>query len=165
MIEVKEHDVFLFRYSDEYRESHNKVDLNWCFDGKLIAHDYDGKIMLVDTYWGVASESRRFTVEEALEKGELHFLCNLDDVETIKEYEICYYGRENVINLSSQHGCRERYVVKKNAKRSKDSMVNHIKEKIQEYQSKIDWATWQIKLLNEKLDDIRDGKDINKIYI
>lgn len=165
-IKVNERDVFEFTYSDKYKESHKNLDLNHCFDGQLIARKQsDGSFILVDTYWTCGSYSRRFTISEALEQGDLKFKCNLDDVENCSKYELKYYREEDIIDLSTQHHCYESYAKKKGAQRSKVVMLAYIDYEIGKKEHDISWAQRQIELLKEKANQINNGEDINKIYL
>ena len=77
-VQFNENDVFDFRYKPE--EVKKRFEPYHCFDGTLVVKKYsDGKIFLVDTYWG-GGDSRTFTPEKAIEQGELTFLCNLDEM-------------------------------------------------------------------------------------
>lgn len=128
---IKEGDVYKFMYSEEYRKK--LYDSNWCFDGQLVARKYhDGKILLVDTYWGGGSERHYGTYEEWEKKGELTFYVNLTDTE--KNTEDCerYYVQEDIFNLSHQHGCYKDIRIRKGAKRNKEVMLETINEKIQQ---------------------------------
>jgi hypothetical protein len=96
-MEIKLNDVYKFRYHEEVRNK-KAFDPYWCFDGQLIVKENKNGLYLEDTYW--SSDSRKFTLEEALQDGILTFVCNLDDVIECREYNLQYYEDEDTFNLS-----------------------------------------------------------------
>lgn len=153
-MDTKLNDVYRFRYN---AEEHEKAwsDLNWCFDGQLIVKENSKGLYLEDTYW--TSDNRCFTLEEALNKGTLEFVCNLDDVEECSENPYNYYEDEDIFDLSYQNGCYRRIRVKKGAKRSKDKMREVLECKIAESKSKIESAQYEIEINKKKLQELENG--------
>ena len=84
--QIQVNDVFRFRWHDGsggFMPDH-------CFDGKLIAREQNGEILLIDTYW--LSNNKRFSLKEdspryVFKKGKIRFVCNLDDIEKITRHE------------------------------------------------------------------------------
>lgn len=152
-MEIKLNDVYRFRYNEEYLK--NKLDLYWCFDGQLIVKEKNGELYLEDTYWG--SDNRKFTLKEALERGSLTFICNLDNVIECGEYNLQYYADEDIFNLSYQSGCYKKYCIRKNAKHSAEKMKAVLNEKITNSKREIEWETVQIKRNVEKLQELENG--------
>jgi hypothetical protein len=160
-IKFKLNDVYSFSYNEEFRKNHSG-DLYWCFDGQLVVKRKAGdELYLEDTYW--ISENRKFTLKEAQEKGNLTFKCNLDEVEELNEHNLCYYDDNDIIDLSYQHHCYTRYVLRKGATRSKEKMLSIAKEKIDNAQHKIEYAKGEIKRINETIEKINNG-DLN-VYL
>ena len=154
-MEIKLNDVYRFRYNEDWIK---KNDPYWCFDGQLIVKQrQNGKLYLEDTYWWGGGESKTFTLEQALEKGTLTFVCNLDDVKEIKEYYTQYYSDDDIFDLSYQHGCYKRFYIKKDAKHSPEKMKTVLEEKIAEEEHKIEWATNSLKRYKEKLQKLENG--------
>jgi len=135
-MEIKLNDVYKFRYHEEVRNK-KAFDSYWCFDGKLIVKENKDGLYLQDTYLN-SGDDRRFTLNEALKQGILTFICNLDDVEEIGEYNIQYYNDEDVFDLSTQKGCRKKYCIKKGTKRSAEKMKSVLNEKIEDSERKIE---------------------------
>lgn len=142
-IQPKDRDVYSFSYSSESREKAKHgfggTDLNWCFDGQLIYRDG----LLCDTYWGFdwrGENGRCFTVADASAKGKLTFLCNLSDVEKIREDEFALYADGDAFNLSHQHGCYRHYVKRMGAKRDKDRQIAALMAKVEAARYKLDSA-------------------------
>lgn len=154
MREISEGDVFRFAY--HHREEGR--DYSWCFDGQLVAtKDRFGNIFLRDTYW---SDGREFGPTEAEQKGTLTFLFNLNDVRGIHDYETRYYDAKDVFDFSHQHGCYRRFVVKKDAMKSRETMLVNISAEIVKTEREIQWASDSLARLLEKKKRIEDG-DVN----
>lgn len=153
-MEIKSNDVYRFCYNDEWKKK--IFDPNWCFDGKLVVKERNDRLYLEDTYWSYG-DNKTFTIEEALEKGSLTFICNLDDVVECRKYDTQYYADEDIFDLSYQHHCYEKYCIKKNAKRSAEKMKEVLKEKIEDEERKIRWATSSLKSYKAKLQEVENG--------
>lgn len=155
-MELKLNDVYKFYYNDEW--SKKKTDPYWCFDGQLIVKpDSNGRLYLKDTYWGGSCEDKVFTLKQALERGELTFICNLDEIEPCEKYNLNYYDDEDIFDLSSQHHCYEKYYIKKGAKKSAAKLERIINEKIKNSEYEIEWNEREIKNLNESLSKVKSG--------
>lgn len=172
MIELKENDVYRFEYNEEQYKKHESWFLNHCFDGQLVVKkNRDGELYLMDTYWGFADcgENHRFTLEKALQKGNLEFICNLDDVISCSKYDYKYYDKKDIFDLSYQHHCYEQYMRKKDAKRLKDVMLDYIYYKIKENKDELEYKMRSVSLENAKLEEIckkiDQGEDLNKIIL
>lgn len=123
-IEFREGDVYRFSYSEAARERW-RTDPYWCFDGQVVVRNGQ----LCDTYWsfGACGDARVVRPED----GTLTFVCNLNDVREVKEYECKHYAESDCFNLSSQHGCYKRFAVRKDAPRSPERMLEEIRKKEQ----------------------------------
>jgi hypothetical protein len=155
-VKIKENDVFSFSFNEA--ELKKRFEPYWCMDGRMIAKKmHDGSIMFYDTYW-THSPERYYTHEKLLELGEMKFVCNLNDVEEIKEYDLKYYDDNDIINLSYQHGCYGKFAIKKGTKKSTAKIIHSITSKMESLKSEIEFATSQIKRLTEELDKARNGQ-------
>lgn len=162
IVNIKKNDVFSFRYNEEARKKHFG-DIYHCFDGILVAKQRDdGTLYLQDTYWG-GSDSRVIYIEDVNNKGTIEFICNLDEMESIKESEMVYFNDEDIVRLGIHKGYQTRILIKKGTERSKEKMIQSIKDKISESQSCIEWNKRCIETLNEKLEKLEQG-DLS-IYI
>jgi len=161
-MELKLNDVYEFNYNKIWREKIFMSD--HCFDGQLVVRQRrNGELYLEDTYWSSGTENKTFTLEKALEQGELTFVCNYDDIEKIEKYKFDYYADEDLFNLSTQHQCYKEYYKRKGAERSSAKMEEVLKYKIEEIESSIKYKTNELRLAKESLEKLRSG-DIN-IYI
>lgn len=153
-MEIKLNDVYRFRYN-EFELERSSRDLNWCFDGQLVVKKGNNGLYLEDTYW--TSDNRCFTLEEALRKGVLEFVCNLDDVEECKEDPYNYYDDEDIFNLSYQHGCYKKIMVRKDAKKSKEKMKEVLEYKIAEAERQLKSVQYDIDIHKNKLKELENG--------
>lgn len=153
-VQFRENDVFNFRYKPD--EAKKRFEPYHCFDGTLVVKNYSTGLHLVDTYWS-GGDSRTFTPDEAIEKGELTFLCNLDEMVDIKDYEVLYYDDDDIVKMHIHAGYRSRFLIKKGAHRSQAKMLQSIKQKIEDEHSKIRSAENSLKRHNETLKKIEAG--------
>ena len=118
----------VFRFSCNHEKRTKRFELNHCFDGQLVC--YGG--ILVDTYWGfdVRECGRRFTPQEAANLGALIFLCNLKDVEPISEWEFDQYDEADRFDLSYQHRCHKKLVIRKGALKSVANQLSILEERV-----------------------------------
>lgn len=156
-MKIKLNDVYRFRYNETYLE---KIFMPYhCFDGQLVVKEKNGELYLEDTYWGFKydSNNKKFTLEEALLKGSLEFVCNLGDVEKACYDDSNYYDSEYLYNLSYQNGCYQKYCKKKDISKSKEVMEDALKREIKKAETQIEWHTRNIKRCEEKLQEVENG--------
>lgn len=158
---MKKGDVYRFHYHPK----EGVRDVNWCFDGQLVATEVRGELMLVDTYWGAGSENRHFTKEKAEAEGTLTFVCNLDEVVDIEHYDRHYWSPDDVFNLSRQHGCYTHFVRRKDAKRSKEAMLKALYDRLAEAKQKVSSAMSDVERCGSKIHEVETAADLNEVYI
>lgn len=163
---IREGDIFRFSYSTEYRKK--LFEPHHCFDGQLVAVKAGDGLILMDSYWlhqfQPRDDSRWFTEEDARSKGELTLVCNINDVEKVEQWRTDYYDDADVFDLSYQHRCYPYFAVRKGAPRSKDKMVQVVREKIQKERRAIESALSSIERLARTEQMINDGR-IEDAYI
>jgi len=158
----KKNDVYNFRYKPEIASK--SFEPYHCFDGQLLVIDKRGELCLSDSYWGWGdNSSRTFKIDEAIEKGELKFVCNLEQVVAAHEEDRKYYDDNDFINLSRQHNCYNKYAIKVGAKRSQQKMLETIKEKIRVTENEIKYRQSDLVRYGENLLAI-EGGDLEKIW-
>lgn len=147
-IPARDGDVYRFAYNQsEYEKA--RGDLNWCFDGQLVCRNGQ----LHDTYWGLerhGDTGRSFSVAEAQAQGLLRFVCNLNDVEKIQEYEYPLYADGDAFNLSHQHSCYKYYVKRRGAKKDQQLMLDALNRKVQNARDDIDRAVRNLEYAVER---------------
>lgn len=155
---IKPGDVFCCRWHQE----HDKKD--WvhrdyhCFDGQLEAKARNGKIWLVDTYW-LDNDGVTFAPEVAEKQGELTFVVNINDLEPINQAQARAYAKEDVFDLSRQHGYYKRFCVRKGAKRNADMMVAAIQDTITHLESEIERKMREVGRLKERIESVKVNPD------
>jgi hypothetical protein len=161
-LSIRPGDVFAFKY--HMRPGDTYTDRYWCFDGQLVADMHNGEIILVDTYWGDSGSNRRFTQEEAKAQGTLTLVCNMDEVEPIKD-GVYYYDEKDVFDLSHQHGCYKRLMKRKGAPRSRDAMLAHLRGKMQEAKRKVELAVHDVEFLAVNIHVVQEADDLEKVWV
>lgn len=169
MSAIREGDVFRFRYSAERAPKHMPYH---CFDGQLIAFKQpDGSLLLRDTYWLYAhpdfkerSDTRSFTEDDARERGELEFVCNLGDVERVEKDRTLYYDDGDVFDLSHQHRCYPYFAIRKGAERCPEKMRREIASKIQDAERRINSAKWEIERMHGYAAKV-DAGQLDEVYL
>lgn len=156
---IKVKDVFHATWKDSSKSNH-------CFEGLLVAEQWDRGIVLVDTYWN--SENKWFTPEQAEVQLNLTYYCNLDDYE-LKNVPNAgkYYDKGDYIYMHSQHACVEScryFYLKKGAIKSKDKMIASLNEKIEEAKREISSANSTIEWALKDIEKIENGQ-LENIYI
>lgn len=126
---MKEGDIYkwYFKNDSEYRAKCGGGTAYWCMGNRCVVKNGE----LVDTYWdGVNILLQNYSNFNILdpEKVDLEFICNLHDIEFIKEYQIEDYDK--VYNLSHQKGCYKVFAIDKGAQVSNESLK---KKYINEY--------------------------------
>lgn len=161
-MELKLNDVYKFRYNTEWINKDRF--LYHCFDGQLIVKQRrnSNDLYLEDTYWN-SSDNKNFTLNEALNRGELEYICNLDEIEKIKEYEMNYYDNKDLFDLSRQHNCYKEYYKKIGAEKCPAKMEQVLIRKIESIESEIRSRNHDLERMKENLEKLKAG-DIN-IYI
>lgn len=159
-MEIKLGDVFRFQYTYQPGER----DRYWCFDGQLVATAHNGGIMLVDTYWCTSGSNRQFTQEEAEAKGTLKLVCNLNEVEEIKDGTF-YYDEKDVFDLSYQHNCYKRFMKRKGAPRSRDAMRAHLQGLIQKARADVSHAVSRCEFLAQSIHALDGASDLEKVWL
>jgi hypothetical protein len=151
-------DVYSFRWNDYKKSTH-------CFDGQLIVKQREnGDLYFMDTYWASKhngfthyGDNRWMSIEDAQKNGVLTFRCNLDEVEEVNEGERLYHADEDVLDLSYQNGCYKFFVKRKGAVRSKDKMIESVKQKLEDALHRKSSAEWSIEKYTELLAKVQSG--------
>lgn len=175
---ITEGDVFDFDYSDAFFEDKRKwghPSEPWyyrhCFDGQLVAVVVGGDILLRDTYWAFwdkekccfvfsGDSGRAFSAEEAARNGALKLRFNLADVEATHNEVADHYDAADWFDISYQHGCYKRFVLKKGAKKSQSRMLQAIDKKIAQARLDMEAVTYRIERLEEQRKQIAQPEEV-----
>ena len=148
---MKENDVYKWCYNS------NKKDISYhCREGlAVVKKDKNGKLCLIDTYWGIGDNSGCVFYSDDLRIG-IKYYTNLDEIEVSSNDADKYYNEKDVFVLTSQHWyCVYKYI-RKGAKRDKDVIKKSIKKDIVELENEIRYKLSKIedkKRLLSKLDE------------
>lgn len=153
---IKVNDVFHFSPNDWSTTS------NWCRENIFVAmKDSDGKMWLVDTYWGIGRwDNKKYSFSEANKLGTLKYYCNLDEIEEVGEGKSQYYEGEDRFVLSNQHACVPScrfYYIKKGAQKSQKVMRELLDEAINKAKREIEYRVSEVERLVEKRVEVDKG--------
>ena len=158
---IKEFDVFDFRWFPKKEQGWDSR--THCFDGQLVAKKYkEGGIKLVDTYW--SSNSKYFTLDDVLQKGDLFYRCNLTELENVSSDCSDYYDQKDIFNLSYQSGCYVDWKKRKGAKKSKEVMLESLERKMKKLKWELESTARDIERTAEDRIKIQNG-ELDGIYI
>ena len=162
---IKHNDIFRFQWSP--KKEHGWDSRYHCFQGTLRAdrkRKKDGELCLIDTYWGIHGNGRVLTPvqisNEISNGGSFKYYCNLDEVDLIDDFDVCYYKNEDIYTISSQNACHPsciNHFLRRGATRDAQTMINYIKGEIENSQNDIRYAENNIRILTEKLHEVESG--------
>jgi hypothetical protein len=158
VIEIKDRDIFHWRYRDEKR--HSDYLSYWAKSRICVARD--GK--LLDTFSDY-SPTIASSCEEAAEKLVLTYVANFCELENQREYMKDYYDDADCVNLNHSNSSRGNFYIRKDAKRSEQKMREAIAYKIEQEESAIRVATLHIESLRKELAKIDSGELLEKVYL
>jgi hypothetical protein len=106
-IEIKDGDIFRWRYKDEtsedmgaYRRYHCKSQI--ARDGRL-----------TDTFWGGLSTNISWKYSDALERLDLTHIANFADLDSQQEYMAAYYDDADCVNLNHSNSSKGNFYIRK----------------------------------------------------
>jgi hypothetical protein len=151
---LREGDVFCWHYKndEEYRKQHQQSGTAyWCLDNKCVVVDGE----LQDTYWSGPKETQFRSNDRILDidKVDLEFICNVNDVEVIEKWQTEDYDK--VYNLSYQKGCYKLFAIDKDAKPSNKALIAKWERKLEEAESDKRSAEFNIKWAKEELEKLK----------
>lgn len=164
-MEIKDGDFFNYSWKNENRPSH---DPYWCRDGRCVARERNGKIILIDTfnYWpfkvGGKLEESIFTLEGLdqeyskyidTERFNLNFICNLNNYEFVKEWEKDDY--ENVVFVGYQ--CTRLWAKPRGSVKSKAAILAKLMDQLHLARQEERSVKYRIQRIEEEimgLDDV-----------
>ena len=148
---MKEGDVYRWYYKDdeEYRKR-NPSTAYWCMDNQCVVKD--GK--LYDTYWcfGLKAFGPNCKVLD-VDKVDLEFVCNLDEVKFIPRLEADEY--DEYYNLSYMNGCKSCYAVDKGVTKSNEAIKRKILKKILDNKDEIAYLQREIERQEKQLEELK----------
>lgn len=164
---MKEGDVYHWSYKDnlEYHKKHaGSGTAYWCLDQKAFVKEENGEIYLIDTYWQSYDQKYIGSSSHCLDINNvtLEFICNLNDIRFIRDYEKEDY--DVVYNISRQKGCYPVYAVDRNAQVSNKALIKKYQYALENAKSDLKSAQRDIehytKLISE-LENINDQTTVD----
>ena len=150
-MDLREGDIFKWYYKNdsEYRRN-NQSTAYWCMDNQCVVRSGE----LVDTYWDGVDLSRLSSNSNFLDidKIDLEFICNLDDIEFIREYQVEDYDK--VYNLSYQKSCYKVFAIDKGAQVSKKALRAKYVRKLEEAEYRKRSAEWDIQSYTKSIEEL-----------
>lgn len=157
MIDIKDGDIFNWQYKNhaEYCEKHRgSGTAYWCMDQQCYATIRDGVTYLVDTYWSDYGSEYLGTEVRVLEldKVDLEFVCNLNEIEWISEYYIQDYDK--VYDLSRQKNCYKKYAIDKGSEVSDAAVLKKYVKEYNDLLSQKEYIEGRLLSLSDKIDEL-----------
>lgn len=145
---LREGDVYEWYYKDdvEYRKK-SPSTAYWCMDNQAVVVNGE----LVDTYWRGVNKEFVGQDDKVLnpELVDLTFVCNINDVEFIKEYEKDDY--DVVYDLSHQKRCYKVFAIDKGAQVSNKALLVKWQYKLEQALSEKRMAEYSIENAQEEI--------------
>ncbi len=143
------------RYSPQPRFPGQR-DVRWCREGTAIAEKRDdGRLVLVDTFWGSGSDNHVLTDAE-LATAEIRF--NLNDYDALKEYPRgashdtwMKYAPAHRETVTAQHGLQSRYYIRKGAQPDLDTQIVNARAVVADAEAAVDSAKWHLECARRDL--------------
>lgn len=166
MENFKENDVFKFWFNENYCKE--LLYPYHCVEGIFfVIKDYGGNLIFADNFWGKNGKdnsNKKFTPEEVKQKCNIEYICNLNDIESIEEWNAEYYDDADIVIISEQKGCRKHFYKFKNAKRNRDKIKNVLLAKQNYLKMQFQSIVHSMKMNDNKLKEIETA-DLDKFYI
>lgn len=131
----------------------------WCKHGIVYTYLKDGKLYANDTYGdsefsninGGYCSGMVTTYEVEKIKDDLDFVMMVDEVMYVSKEDFYLYEEKDKLFMPMSSSCHERYIVKKNATKSKERVIEDLKLKIECCKNEIKWAKEKLKKYEEEL--------------
>ncbi|WP_346938228.1 hypothetical protein [uncultured Clostridium sp.] len=118
-------------------------DYYWCKNWTFKIKKYeDGRVYMVDTYWGDSQDSLTFEVtDENIDK--FKFIFDFREVERVPDSDIYDYEEEDLYRVPTNSGgrsCGKLYWKNKNTKKSNRLQIENKLYEIKQLENKLKWA-------------------------
>lgn len=126
----------------------------WCREGIAIALWRDGRVVLLDTFWGSSGDQHRVTAEEAA-TAELMF--NLADYDELDRYSHqspdtwAKYAPADRKLITQQHGCQKRWFIRNGAKPDWATQIDNARAEVAKRESAAESALRAVEWAREDL--------------
>ncbi|MVB00107.1 hypothetical protein GN330_22940 [Nitratireductor sp. CAU 1489] len=153
---LKEGDIYRWRWADAERDAQcGPYESYHCYSQMAVV--IDGK--LIDTYWHGFNNK---VLDPA--SVSLTVLGNKADLVEIREYDLPYYRREDIVDMRHLNNSRGPIYLRKGASRDAGAMLEVIEHGIESSKREIDFAQRRIERLAEQAAKVRAGK-LNEVHL
>ncbi len=152
---MKNGDIYFWSWKE--LPSKNDYTLSyWCKARKAIVVDGE----LYDIYWG-----GRCAGWLDLERVELEFKGNVNDYRVSAYNDHLYYAPEDLINMQHSNDPKGIIYIRKDAKRSKISMMEHAIDKLEDAERQLRYAKQEVERWTNKIKEIDSATDLKDVYL
>jgi len=159
MDEIREGDIYRIKFNEA-----NHTYSHHCFENQLHAERKGDGWVFADRYWH--DKKNRFSEERIAELGELELICNTNDIESAHRHDLKRYKQDDIVWLTSQHGCCESCraaYTRKGAQIDKETILADIRNELDGEKHKQRWAARRITQLSEAKAQV-EGGDLKAHY-
>lgn len=158
---MKKNDIFRWSYKESYiKEMSRYGDLYWC---KAQIAVFDGK-WLHDIYWGMYHDSdSAWTEDEAMDRLELQYLGNFDELEGLRDNR-WFYDEKDIVDLTHPNSYGKQVYKRKGATRSRERMIEYFLLEKKTVEQDIKSLQYKEGIINTTLKNLEDGEDLSCIY-
>jgi len=153
---MKNGDIYFWSWKDS-ESPHDTYSLSyWCKSRKAIVVDGE----LYDTYWGDRSNGWLDP-----ERVDLDFKGNINDYE-VSDWGIHeYYDPSDLIDMRHANDTNGKIYIRKGAQRSRAVMMEKAVYKLEEAESRIRSAQYDVERWTNKIKEINAAEDLTKVYL
>lgn len=149
---MKDGDIFFWSWKD----SESRFMPYHCYSRKAIVADG----CLVDTFWSTGGSNAVLD----LEKVDVSYQGNQNEMETIHASEIDYYRPEDVVDMRHSNDSRAPIYIKGGAVRNQEAVLSHLRYKRERAEADIRYAQGLIQQLDEAIAAAECGQ-LDGVYL
>ena len=150
MKQWKEGDVFSWYYKDIDPNSSTQY---WCCSQTGVVASNE---VMYDTFWGIGinENGRRFILEDVDSKIEISLIANLNDYESCRKEDRCYYDDKDFLDLSNSNNGNRYFYLRKGAVKSLDKMRKVLERNVKDAEYKLKSAQQNLEWEKSKLAEL-----------
>lgn len=154
--DLKEGNIYFWRWADAERDAQCGPYQSYHCCSQL-AVVTNGKLM--DTYWH-GSDNKVLDPASV----SLTLLGNKDDLVEIREWDIHYYRREDIIDMRHPNNSSGPIYLRKGAERDAETMLEVIEHRLEQIRRDIEFGRHRIELLTAQAAQVRAG-NFSEVYL
>lgn len=161
-MELRVNDIYKFRYKSVPHNIPYKLYVPYYGIVGVFRVTED---LILEDYW----HQNKHTLEELLEKGDLNFVCNLDDVREIEIEDFVYYNPRDIFTVPryvDEHKPPHQIMwLRKGAKKDRDYILRQLEVKVEIANERVKAVKKQLKEAEKIYKKASKEKDLDKIKI